>query len=354
MSGSSSVFPPLYNMGGGIPRVESNLIPGLPSDVLPGFYLACDKVRLRFSTSIPDRICEEFVGGSFGPFRRGRNFGASEVQSRTAWLDDGAIFLKHEEKLGSLISAHSLICEFNPNRLGAFGCWRVGSLLRLFGFDPLQGAVERFDYCLTAERDPYGIHLDSRYSKPDRIGGTARGHETERLGYRKGSKHKFQRYDKSAEARNRGVDAPDGIVRLEHQAWGVGAPDDPSQMLLFRDLGLVECPLPDHFRALERKRAPDEFGDELWELFAWASQTADPKVIRRLSRSLLPGRTNERAETAEMVLYDDLTPGIRETFSRLWSTVVGCVSRFVCAVEWDQVSGVLTPATVSAGGDGAG
>lgn len=332
--------PPLYNMGGGIPHQKSNLIPGVPSTAIPGWYLACDKLRLRFTTSI-DCIPDQLIGCSFSEWRRMRNYGNQEIQSRKAWLLEGAVLLIHDRKLGCIIAGESLVVEFNPNRVGVFGCGIVGDIIRRCGFDAGRGVVERFDHCWTAETDPYALVLDSRHSKVDRYGCTAAGAETERVGYRKGCKRKLQRYDKSAEARSRGVDAPDGIARVEFTNWGVESPgtaDDPKQ-LYFRDLEGVEWPAPDHYRVLRRKRRPAEFADELWQLFSYAAVVADPKAIRRLARKLLSGRTNDRAATAEMMLFDDLTPDLRRCFESSWRwvarSILGHVSAGISSVRRD-------------------
>lgn len=319
--------PPLYNMGGGRPHEKSNLIPGIPSQFVEGWYLSCDKLRLRFTTSV-DQIPDLLLGCAFGPWKRQRNYGNQEVRSRVAWAIDGAVRIVHDERIGKMISGHSLLVEFNPNRIGPFGCSLVGDIIRGCAFDPLRGVVERFDHCWTAEEDPYALHLDSRHSKVDRYGGTARGHETERVGYRKGCKRKVQRYDKSAEARSRGVDAPDGVARVEFTNWGVCAPgtEDDSQQLRFCDLEGVAWPAPDHYRVLRRKRSAGEFADELWQLFAYAAVIADPKAIRHLARKLLKGRTTERAKTAEMMLFDDLTPDLQRCFASSWPSVVQSIA----------------------------
>lgn len=314
--------PPLYNMGGGSPHENSNLIPGIPSDALPGWYLSCDKLRLKWTTSV-DCIPDDLLGGRFGPWRRQRNFGNQTVHARKAWILDGAVLFIHERR-SAMISGETLLVEFNPNRIGWVGCHIVGESIRRSGFDPAAGVVERFDYCWTAEEDPYGLLIDSRHSEVDRIGVTSQGAKTERIGYRKGSKRKLQRYDKSAEARNRGVDAPDGIMRVEFTNWGVvkpGTEDDPQQ-LTFADLEGVDWPAPAHYRVLRRKRSAEDFADELWKLLATAAQIADAKQVRAWARKLLKGRHAERAAQAEMMLYDDLTPDLRRCFASNWRHVV--------------------------------
>lgn len=339
MVSSSVGVPPLYNMGGGVSVEKSNLYVGIDSEVLEGFRVACDKLILSLRVGGSRELGEEFFAGSWGPWKRLRNHGSTEVEQRKSWVFDYQVLLLHKRQRGTMLGAEQLLLQFNPNKSWAL-LPMIGGLVAQFGRTLADAYVDRFDVCWTAPEDPYRLIWDSRYSKPDGLGGTSRGFETHRVGYRKGVKVKAQRYDKSAEARAAGEDVPDGdLARVEFQCWGRPSPDDPGQLLLFDDLDRVEWPAPAHYRLL-RVRPAERFSHPVYRALADVAVMSGAKCARALAAQLLEGPARDRARNADFSLFDDLTDSLRACFASSWPWAVRAVRRAMESGMRDSMRGV--------------
>jgi hypothetical protein len=130
-----------------------------------------------------------------------------------------------------------LAVELNPAKLSE-GDWEAirASLLALGVRRPW---VERFDFAIDY-RVPRGLLvLDDRSRAMDCFGLGAAGPETERTGFRKGSKLKLQLYDKRAERMAKaGVDLGEDCTRFEAQVQPAGDQDTT-----LAGLAAFPCPL---------------------------------------------------------------------------------------------------------------
>jgi hypothetical protein len=113
------------------------------------------------------------------------------------------------------MASHNLVVQFNPAKLDAVGQSLLREVWSVVGFDRL--FVEEFHAAFDYDVPRRAVLLDDRKRKGDAFGIGAKGAESWRTGYRKGSMLRQQVYDKTAERRAAGADARGHVTRFEVQ-----------------------------------------------------------------------------------------------------------------------------------------
>jgi hypothetical protein len=120
-----------------------------------------------------------------------------------------------------------LVVEYNPQKVTEPNQVGLGMSLGALGLPPAHLFVERYDPALDIPLPRGYLLLDDRRRNPDLFEVGPEGPQTERTGFRRGSRLKCQLYDKRAERAAAGVDidAP-YLTRFELQVLRPGPLDD--------------------------------------------------------------------------------------------------------------------------------
>jgi hypothetical protein len=150
----------------------------------------------------------------------------------------GVVYWQIDQSPTRMISgASKLIVEFNPAKLTRGDLHLVaGGLKTLAGASRV--VVERYDFAMDYALPRGLLTLDDRGREMDCFGVGVSGPQTERTGFRKGSKLKLQLYDKRAELAVRGVTLDEDRARFEVQV--LGRPDGD---VFLDELESQPCPL---------------------------------------------------------------------------------------------------------------
>ena len=187
--------------------------------------LKCDKLRLGGWAQVPVSQVDELQNCFLGGFQwqhvgRGRNRGPRKVTELTAGLfaprgEEGAGWLRCQWVEGA--PAAYLVVEYNPQKVDPIRQRYLGTALAAMDLDPKGLFVDRFDAAMDYPLPRGYLLLDDPHRNPDLFEVGSEGPQTERTGYRRNSRLKFQLYDKSAERKAAGAEAPDCLTRFEVQ-----------------------------------------------------------------------------------------------------------------------------------------
>lgn len=174
--------------------------------------ISCDKLRLACIPrhkltrgSILPPVERMMGGGLHYSARPGRNWGEQAVTKHVACLfgkpeDHGVAFVEFHQYGDGVVGRDKLVVEFNPNKV--FGD-NLQFLTNWFvpraGWGWSDWWVERHDVAFDYAAPRHVFALDDPSRKLDMFGVGPTGPETERTGYRRGSKLRAQVYDKGAE-----------------------------------------------------------------------------------------------------------------------------------------------------------
>ena len=177
-----------------------------------------DKLRLWGLTDVKLEDASEHVYGcQASRIVNGRRRGAFQPRTFKAWTEspgvEGGIYVQLQD-----VRTHSreLVVEFNPAKMSDVQYKSLLYTLQAFGITDLGSmVVERYDVAFDYQCDRSLLLLDDRVRLMDLFGCGRKGPETERTGFRRGSREKHQLYDKTAERRSKGCDARENITRYE-------------------------------------------------------------------------------------------------------------------------------------------
>jgi hypothetical protein len=124
------------------------------------------------------------------------------------------------------MSTHNAVAEFNPAKMGLSDWNSLAMTLGIQGVDFDRVWVERVDAAFDYSIVRRALVLDDRKRKSDFFSAGASGPETQRTGFRRGSRLKQQLYDKTAERRSAGMDVRGIVSRFEVQTWPLNATPD--------------------------------------------------------------------------------------------------------------------------------
>jgi len=306
---------PPYNMG--LARV------GQTCNVdLLGVYL--DKLRLEFASTCAGDLLADVPGIQNIHVGAGLRRGSYAVRKTTGWIGDrfaeGVVYFQ----VGQIEGAGTchVVVEFNPRKVAASVAAGVGRWLRRVSHDILAVWVRRYDVAIDYRASRPVLLLDDVSRKSDRYGCGPHGCETERTGYRIGSKTRFQLYDKRAERRARGGDDPGDVVRFECQRLPAsdvrGQPRDGGDTLRLGDLGSVECPFGAvTVRCIERD--PWTIADVPMAMLNRLAVLGGVREAKAWARRCL---SPARLETWSSCVLPEVCPSPREAFQRFWSAAV--------------------------------
>lgn len=215
-----------------------------------------DKLRLSFYSSVTvEAFGDAVVGALSSKVGLGRQRGRMVVPRCQAWTKppkvEGGVYWQCDRHDVLPSSACLVAAEFNPQKLEDDQWDKLGASLRALGVEDVGSVyVDRYDGCVDYAARREALLLDDRRRLMDMFGIGRKGPETERTGFRAGSRLRAQLYDKTAERRSKGYDAVDGVVRFELMVGRPGPVDPaaplyghaPSDALLLRDLGRVPYP----------------------------------------------------------------------------------------------------------------
>lgn len=203
----------------------------------------CDKLRLGGWLHCPpdkaETIGQKLWGGfTWSRHAEGRRRGPRRVMELSGGLfgprgEDGSAWLRVQWVEGAP-SAY-LTVEYNPQKVTESNQVGLGMSLAWLGLPPGGLYVERYDPALDIPLPRGYLLLDDRRRNPDLFEVGPEGPQTERTGFRKGSRLKFQLYDKGAERASAGVEIEvPYLTRFEVQVIRPGPLDDGG--------GLFEAP----------------------------------------------------------------------------------------------------------------
>lgn len=184
-----------------------------------------DKLRVScWTMADPDQLVSSVFGLSNKRTGKGRRIGDFQPLVWEAWSGergaDGVVYYRITDVPGMVASSSRRVSvEFNPQKIAPVFQEPIGEWLRAAGGSPESVWVERFDAAFDYTGPRGACVLDDPQRKSDRFECDHWGCESERSGYRRGSKMKFQVYDKTAERAAAGVELPDPVVRFECQWW---------------------------------------------------------------------------------------------------------------------------------------
>lgn len=210
----------------------------------PLLGLAVDKLRLGAWVDCSIESFRSHVFGAHsGTVGKGRRRGSVSTVVAKVWtappgVEGGVYWQLTDEGRAS----RRLVCEFNPAKSDSVA--PVVMTLRSLGVPPsLRGVwVDRVDAAFDFGGPRRAFVLDDRSRLADLFSVGPAGAQTERTGFRRGSRLKFQLYDKTAERQSAGADVRADVTRFEVQ---VLKPDRESRPL-FDPPGLDETlPLAD-------------------------------------------------------------------------------------------------------------
>lgn len=280
----------------------------------------CDKLRL-LTICGGREFSEGVIGAGWSPWRAGRRRGHLASETRIAGeLGSGVMWT---ERRFEGLSQTELRVEFSPFRQSPGAMAVIGTMLR-----GRKVWVERCDVAFDLRGvERCRLRLDPGRMKLDHIGMTPRGPETERVGFRKGSKRKAQLYDKRAERLARGVEVADPWVRFELQAWAPFDIGGESRDVLLGELGDIECPIPPDV-TVRGLAGPDGFGDQRYLALASVAFLHGTRVAENAARQILGPKYRDQLR---FVAFPELDPSPREVFSLKWAAearrVLSCLGR---------------------------
>ena len=206
----------------------------VPRSDFPFLGLAVDKLRLGAWVRVAPKELGERVWGCENSYvQKGRKRVDVQPAVGKAWTkgqgEPGGVYLQITDD--GLSGSRRLVVEFNPAKLDDVGWGGLGLTLRKLGvLESLRGVwVDRVDAAFDWEAPRCSLVLDDRQRLADHFGVGRQGPQTERTGFRRGSKLKHQLYDKTAERRAAGADARANVTRYEVQLL---KPDRPVMPLL--------------------------------------------------------------------------------------------------------------------------
>ncbi len=197
--------------------------------------LKCDKLRLGGWLNCPiseaHTIGQRVWGGlTWSRQSDGRRRGSRSVVELSGGLfeprgEEGSGWLRVQWVEGS--SSAYLVVEYNPQKVTEANQIGLGMSLALLGLSPTGLFVDRYDLAVDYPLPRGYLVLDDRRRKPDLFELGPEGPQTERTGFRPGSKLKCQLYDKRAEREAAGVEieAP-YLTRFEVQVIKPGPLDE--------------------------------------------------------------------------------------------------------------------------------
>lgn len=219
--------------------------------------ISCDKLRLGawvlgFG---PDELQGRVFGCVNSRVGWGRRRGHVKPRVAKAWSEapgvEGGVFFQLTDD--GLSQSRRLVVEFNPAKMSDSQIWGLAASFRLMGLNLSRFWLERVDGAIDYRAPRRVLVLDDRQRLADHFGCGPNGPETERTGFRRGSRLKFQLYDKTAERQAKGADAPADITRFEvqwlkpteviHAAPLLGGPDEDEEEAWRLDR-LAELPWP--------------------------------------------------------------------------------------------------------------
>lgn len=226
---------------------------------------------------------------------------------------------------------------FNPQKVLPSALRLVGWFAGRVGWRLPTVWVERYDAAVDWEVHRGVLLLDATRHKTDALGMVAYGPETERLGYRKGSRLRVQVYDKTAEraAAGHGEETPGFLTRAEVQVSGL-------QDCVLADLPAVPCPMPPGVEVRAMAYDPATLACGFHAAVAVACRFGGIRYARALSRQWWKGQ--ERAEVIETVA-PVVKPSWRQVFADgWWSEVLNVLQPFA--------EGITEGGSAAAGGRG--
>jgi len=311
---------PLNNMGDESASEKTNFV-GCPAP-----SLSCDKLRLA-ATCCGLSSLDDFpiLGGlSAVGRRRCRNQG-----DRASWRWYGHAFqsrgvdgacVVHLDCVEGQSSVLSLI--FNPNKVGPADQVELGRVLARLGVDPsgetcyVDEYAMAFDYPVERRR----LLLDSGTCVADQFGLTATGPQTERVGFRKGSRLRVQLYDKSAERASVGESTGGPVTRFEVTVWPrVSHPYGEravEESIWLRELG--DQPWPDTSCVLRYVGVdPDAMADPLASLAVAAARSYGVRFMRSRLRAI-PGVPESFVSMVCACLVGEVDPSPASVHPSCW------------------------------------
>ena len=216
--------------------------------------VVCDKLRLSSYVRItPDEFADtvhDARSSRVGKSRRG--VPRAQVWTKPPKVEGGIYY--QLDLPPYLPSGRGLaVAEFNPQKLGDEGWASLGVTLRAWGVeDPGRLYVERYDAAFDYLEPRHHVMLDDPARLLDMFGIGRRGPQTERTGYRSGSKLRAQVYDKSAERMRVGDKCVANLTRFELAVSSPPPLDAPAPLydhkpgdaLILADLPGIAYPAP--------------------------------------------------------------------------------------------------------------
>jgi hypothetical protein len=291
-----------------------------------------DKLRLSGSTMVPgEAFCRHIWGLTSNGVKRTRNFGTratirnwgtSGAEPRTP----GVIYWQHDEREGGIV--HAFVVEFNPQKLDPEGWSSLRrSLAELGVSDPGVLWVERYDGAVGFNVPRSLLLLHDPVRKSDHFSVGTCGPETERTGFRKGSRIKHQLYDKRAEAESRGDASGDELTRYEVQVLKPTAePGGEGDLLRLVDLPGVPWPGGDvEVRAVHWD--PQSVADPLY--MGLAALARGLSVRCALGEAKRWGWNTTKRERFLSIMLPVIRPDLRSVWAAGWREACEAVARLL-------------------------
>lgn len=196
----------------------------VPRTEYPFLGLTVDKLRLGAWVRVQPAKLGEHVWGCHNFYvQKGLRRGGVQPMVGKAWTaapgEPGGVYIQLTDD--GRCSSRRLVVEFNPAKMDEdVGWYGLGVTLRKLGVPAsLRGVwVDRVDAAFDWEAPRCALFLDDRHRMADFFGLGPRGPQTERTGFRRGSRRKFQLYDKTAERKASGAgDVRADVTRFEVQ-----------------------------------------------------------------------------------------------------------------------------------------
>lgn len=199
-------------------RLYNMRLAGMDQKPVPLLHrVSLDKLRVVWVTTAgPECLESVWCRSNLYPARP-TGYGGRTLKAR-AWSgdrgDEGVVYYEHRRVEGGRLG--TILVEFNPCKVDVLGQWGICHWLRSLNLKPWMGWVERFDVAIDYVAGRSTLLLDDPVRLSDRFGCGPKGCETERTGFRAGSRLRLQLYDKAAERSSRGFEGvAAGLTRFE-------------------------------------------------------------------------------------------------------------------------------------------
>jgi len=285
------------------------------------FRIELDRLRIKWGIcSVRDFDPPGPLGCAWHAPRKGPNRGAGETAYRRAYSkpkgEEGGIFWEIRSHEG--LASRELIAEFNPAKFRGSDWVNLRRTAESYGANP-DPWVERWDEAFTRRSDPYQLRLESPRRAKDGLRETARGFETETIGYVKGTPIIVQKYDKGRERAAAGQPVKGPRVRVELRIQRPWMRERYPDGLRLSQLGAVEWPMLAGEKVLEFVRGDDAYSDPRFLAIAAVARLHGTRQARSVANELL-GR--DGWSQAEFCIFRDLTPYLAWIHRRHWPTCV--------------------------------